>query len=252
MRVGDISFVAPFRYTALLWAILLGYLVFGDVPDLPMIDRLGRSSLPPASTRSIANGSSGRRKPAAESTGASMAPDGCDDGRDIRTASRSRRRTWRRWSLRRPSVRWRMNIFLPSLPGMARYFARRLRRRAAGACRSIWSPRRCSSSSSARLPTASAGGRSCWSRFAHILAGDVRGDLCADNVHVLLACRMLQAFAAAGIVLSRAVVRDTVETDDAASKIGYITMGMSVAPMIGAVDRRLPRRDSTAGRPASG
>ena len=37
MRTGEISFVAPFRYTALLWAILLGFLVFGDVPDGPMI-----------------------------------------------------------------------------------------------------------------------------------------------------------------------------------------------------------------------
>lgn len=34
MRVGDISFVAPFRYTALLWAIVLGYLAFGNLPDL--------------------------------------------------------------------------------------------------------------------------------------------------------------------------------------------------------------------------
>ena len=33
MRVGDISFVAPFRYTALIWAILLGWLVFGALPD---------------------------------------------------------------------------------------------------------------------------------------------------------------------------------------------------------------------------
>ena len=37
MRSGDISAVAPFRYTALLWAMLLGYLIFGDVPDAPMI-----------------------------------------------------------------------------------------------------------------------------------------------------------------------------------------------------------------------
>lgn len=36
MRAGDISAVAPFRYTALLWAMLLGFLVFGDVPDMPM------------------------------------------------------------------------------------------------------------------------------------------------------------------------------------------------------------------------
>jgi hypothetical protein len=27
---GDISAVAPFRYTALLWPMLLGYLAFGD------------------------------------------------------------------------------------------------------------------------------------------------------------------------------------------------------------------------------
>jgi drug/metabolite transporter (DMT)-like permease len=33
LRAGDISAVAPFRYSALLWAMLLGYLVFGDVPD---------------------------------------------------------------------------------------------------------------------------------------------------------------------------------------------------------------------------
>ena len=33
MRIGDISFVAPFRYTGLIWALVLGYLVFGDWPD---------------------------------------------------------------------------------------------------------------------------------------------------------------------------------------------------------------------------
>lgn len=34
MRVGDVSFVAPFRYTALLWALLLGYVFFGEWPDI--------------------------------------------------------------------------------------------------------------------------------------------------------------------------------------------------------------------------
>ena len=33
MRVGEVSFVAPFRYTGLLWALILGWLVFGDWPD---------------------------------------------------------------------------------------------------------------------------------------------------------------------------------------------------------------------------
>ncbi len=37
MRAGDISAVAPFRYTALLWAILLGYILFGEVPDAAMM-----------------------------------------------------------------------------------------------------------------------------------------------------------------------------------------------------------------------
>lgn len=36
MRVGEISFVAPFRYMSLLWAIAIGFLFFGDLPDLWM------------------------------------------------------------------------------------------------------------------------------------------------------------------------------------------------------------------------
>ncbi len=33
MRVGDIGFVAPFRYMALLWAIVFGWVLFGSLPD---------------------------------------------------------------------------------------------------------------------------------------------------------------------------------------------------------------------------
>ena len=33
MRHGDIGLVAPFRYTSLLWAIALGLLIFGELPD---------------------------------------------------------------------------------------------------------------------------------------------------------------------------------------------------------------------------
>ena len=33
MRVGEISFVAPFRYVSLVTAIILGLLVFGEWPD---------------------------------------------------------------------------------------------------------------------------------------------------------------------------------------------------------------------------
>ena len=32
MRVGDVSFVAPFRYTSLVWALILGFVVFGHWP----------------------------------------------------------------------------------------------------------------------------------------------------------------------------------------------------------------------------
>lgn len=34
MRTGEISFISPFRYTILLWAVLIGYFVFGDIPDM--------------------------------------------------------------------------------------------------------------------------------------------------------------------------------------------------------------------------
>ena len=33
MRTGDVSVVAPWRYTGLLWALGLGWLIWGDVPD---------------------------------------------------------------------------------------------------------------------------------------------------------------------------------------------------------------------------
>ena len=44
---------------------------------------------------------------------------------------------------------------------------------------------------------------------------------------------MLQATVASGIALSRAIVRDMVPPDQAASLIGYVTMGMSLMPMVG-------------------
>jgi drug/metabolite transporter (DMT)-like permease len=37
MRHGDIAVVAPFRYIVVLWAIIVGYLVWGEVPDAAMI-----------------------------------------------------------------------------------------------------------------------------------------------------------------------------------------------------------------------
>jgi drug/metabolite transporter (DMT)-like permease len=37
MRTGEVSVVAPFRYSTLLWAFTMGFLVFGNVPDVYMI-----------------------------------------------------------------------------------------------------------------------------------------------------------------------------------------------------------------------
>ena len=34
MRVGEVGAVSPFRYTNLIWALVLGLLVFGDFPDM--------------------------------------------------------------------------------------------------------------------------------------------------------------------------------------------------------------------------
>ncbi|MEM6438289.1 MAG: DMT family transporter [Pseudomonadota bacterium] len=35
MRSGDVGFVAPFRYSVLIWALLIGYLAFDERPDGP-------------------------------------------------------------------------------------------------------------------------------------------------------------------------------------------------------------------------
>ena len=75
MRMGDISFIAPFRYTALLWAIFFGIVVFGDFPDMPMI--VGASIIIASGLYTLYRERVvGRGKAAAESTGPAMAPDG--------------------------------------------------------------------------------------------------------------------------------------------------------------------------------
>jgi DHA1 family bicyclomycin/chloramphenicol resistance-like MFS transporter len=55
----------------------------------------------------------------------------------------------------------------------------------------------------------------------------------ATDIYTLVAARMLQTAVVAGIVLSRAIVRDMVPMEEAASMIGYVTMGMTIVPMIG-------------------
>jgi MFS transporter, DHA1 family, multidrug resistance protein len=53
------------------------------------------------------------------------------------------------------------------------------------------------------------------------------GTLLAPNATVFLVFRMMQAVIAVGMAPSRAVVRDMVPDDQAASMIGYVTMAMS-------------------------
>ncbi|MBP0618232.1 multidrug effflux MFS transporter [Jiella sp. KSK16Y-1] len=55
----------------------------------------------------------------------------------------------------------------------------------------------------------------------------------AEGVWLFLAGRVVQAASATGIALSRAIVRDVYERQRAAAMIGYVTMGLAVAPMIG-------------------
>lgn len=75
MREGDISFVAPFRYTALIWAIVLGYLAFGDVPDWGMT--IGATVIVGSGLYALYRERvRGAGRPAAESTSPAMAPDG--------------------------------------------------------------------------------------------------------------------------------------------------------------------------------
>ena len=59
------------------------------------------------------------------------------------------------------------------------------------------------------------------------------GCIFAPTAHIFLGFRMAQAVIVTGMVLSRAVVRDMVPDAEAASMIGYVTMGMSLVPMIG-------------------
>ncbi|MEP4035960.1 MULTISPECIES: multidrug effflux MFS transporter [unclassified Pseudophaeobacter] len=59
------------------------------------------------------------------------------------------------------------------------------------------------------------------------------GCIYAPTAEVFLFFRVAQTVVAATMVLSRAAVRDMYDTNDAASMIGYVTMGMAVVPMIG-------------------
>ncbi len=55
----------------------------------------------------------------------------------------------------------------------------------------------------------------------------------STSIEVLTIARMAQTSVVAGLVLSRAIIRDMVPVEEAASMIGYVTMGMTLVPMLG-------------------
>ena len=123
-----------------------------------------------------------------------------------------------------------MNVFLPSLPGMARDF---------GVDYAVMQLSVTVYLAGSALVQMIAGPLSDrYGRRTVMLVGlatflvATAGTLLAPSAGWFLAFRTLQAAVGTGMVLSRAIVRDMVEGDAAASRIGYVTMGMSVIPMM--------------------
>lgn len=58
------------------------------------------------------------------------------------------------------------------------------------------------------------------------------GSALSETVEWFFVFRFLQAAAVAGFVLSRAIIRDMYGPNEAASMIGYVTMGMALIPMV--------------------
>lgn len=123
-----------------------------------------------------------------------------------------------------------MSIFLPSLPGMTTYFDTEYQIIQLSVSLYL----ACVAVIQIFLgPISDKYGRRSvllWCTSIFLLA--TLGCIMAPTVEIFLAFRMLQCVVAAGIVLGRAVVRDMVPQDEAASMIGYVTMGMALVPMI--------------------
>lgn len=66
-----------------------------------------------------------------------------------------------------------------------------------------------------------------------LFLGGTAISLTAQSAEMFLAGRIVQTGSAVGVALSRAIVRDLFSRNKAASMIGYVTMGMSIAPMLG-------------------
>lgn len=123
-----------------------------------------------------------------------------------------------------------MNLYLPSLPGMTEYFGADYRvmqlsvslyLTVSAVLQVIIGP---ISDRYGRRPVL------LWSLSGFLIA--TLGCIFAPTAEWFLVFRMLQGVVVAGMVLSRAVVRDMVPADKAASMIAYVTMGMSLVPML--------------------
>ena len=126
-----------------------------------------------------------------------------------------------------------LNIFLPSLPSMARHFG--VEYHLIQLSVSLY----LAMTAAVQLmigPLADRyGRRSVLLLVTAIFVVASIGTVLAPGYVSFMICRMAQAAIAVGFVLSRAIVRDMVAEDQAASMIGYVTMGMSVVPMAGPV-----------------
>ena len=126
-----------------------------------------------------------------------------------------------------------LNVFLPSLPSMAKHFG--VEYHVMQLSVSLYLAMTAFLQIFIGPISDRFGRRSVLLTSIAIFVAATLGAVLAPNFGVFLACRMLQAAIATGFVLTRAVVRDMVAQDKAASMIGYVTMGMSVVPMIGPV-----------------
>lgn len=124
-----------------------------------------------------------------------------------------------------------MNILLPSLPGMTDYFNTEY------AVMQLAVSAYLAGTAVAQIfigPMSDRYGRRSVMLFC-ILVFIIGTVIClfAKTIEVFMLGRMIQTLIATGMVISRAVIRDMVPGNEAASMIGYVTMGMAVVPMIG-------------------
>ncbi len=123
-----------------------------------------------------------------------------------------------------------LSIFLASLPEMARYF-----------------------DVPYALMQLAITGYLALTAFAHLLLGPISdrygrrpvmlisiilfiiatfGAVYSTSYEVFMLFRVLQSVMVSGLILSRTIVRDLVSREQAASMIGYVTMGMAMVPML--------------------